>query len=49
VEKIFAVYIKQLKKWNRAWKLELIETMNPEWNDLFSEICSWNGFPRTRE
>jgi putative endonuclease len=31
---------KQLKKWNRAWKLELIETKNPEWNDLFEEICA---------
>ncbi|MFI5200764.1 MAG: GIY-YIG nuclease family protein [Candidatus Kapaibacterium sp.] len=25
---------KQLKKWNRAWKLELIEKRNPEWIDL---------------
>ncbi len=25
---------KQLKKWNRAWKIELIEKMNPEWFDL---------------
>jgi putative endonuclease len=25
---------KQLKKWNRAWKIELIETTNPEWSDL---------------
>jgi putative endonuclease len=25
---------KQLKKWNRAWKLSLIEEMNPEWKDL---------------
>lgn len=25
---------KALKKWNRAWKYRLIETMNPEWNDL---------------
>jgi putative endonuclease len=29
---------KQLKKWNRAWKLELIESKNPEWNDLWNEI-----------
>ena len=29
---------KQLKKWNRAWKLELIEKGNPDWNDLWSEI-----------
>ncbi len=25
---------KQLKKWNRAWKLALIEKENPQWNDL---------------
>ena len=26
---------KQLKKWNRTWKIELIEKMNPEWKDLY--------------
>ena len=30
---------KQLKKWNRAWKLQLIEKMNPEWKDLYDEIA----------
>jgi len=25
---------KRLKKWNRAWKIELIESINPEWKDL---------------
>jgi len=25
---------KQLKRWNRKWKLEMIETANPEWEDL---------------
>src|SRR3989304_274082 len=25
---------KQLKKWNRKWKLALIERINPDWNDL---------------
>ena len=25
---------KSLKKWKRAWKYRLIETMNSEWNDL---------------
>jgi putative endonuclease len=25
---------KQLKKWNRDWKIRLIETDNPEWRDL---------------
>jgi len=29
---------KQIKKWNRAWKLELIETNNPEWKDLREDI-----------
>jgi|SRR5947207_14817288 len=29
---------KQLKKWNRLWKIELIEKMNPEWRDLFPDI-----------
>ena len=30
---------KQLKKWNRAWKLELIERGNPDWNDIWQEIA----------
>ena len=25
---------KQLKGWNRAWKLKMIERSNPDWNDL---------------
>ena len=25
---------KQLKNWHRAWKIELIEAVNPEWDDL---------------
>ena len=25
---------KRIKKWNRAWKLQLIEAANPEWRDL---------------
>ena len=29
---------KQLKKWNRSWKLELIEAMNPKWDDLFDTV-----------
>lgn len=29
---------KQIKKWNRAWKLELIEKQNPDWRDLWGEI-----------
>ena len=30
---------KQIKKWNRAWKLELIEKENPGWDDLYERIC----------
>ena len=27
----------RLKKWKRAWKVRLIQQMNPEWIDLFDE------------
>ena len=30
---------KQLKNWQRKWKLELIEESNPDWEDLYEEIC----------
>ncbi len=29
---------KQLKKWNRAWKLRLIQENNPRWMDLWDSI-----------
>jgi len=29
---------KQLKKWNRSWKINLIEKSNPNWNDLYIEL-----------
>ncbi|ENS8743056.1 GIY-YIG nuclease family protein [Neisseria gonorrhoeae] len=29
---------KQLKKWNRAWKLQLIEENNVSWRDLWFDI-----------
>ena len=43
---------KQIKKWNRAWKLALIEANNPDWRDLaedlgFDRLDS--GFPLSRE
>ncbi|MEM8974696.1 MAG: GIY-YIG nuclease family protein [Pseudomonadota bacterium] len=28
---------KRLKRWNRLWKLRLIEDMNPEWQPLFDK------------
>ena len=27
---------KRIKKWNREWKIRLIEETNPYWNDLYS-------------
>ena len=29
---------KQLKNWNRNWKIKLIEKDNPEWEDLWAQI-----------
>jgi putative endonuclease len=29
---------KQLKKWKRAWKIELIEQNNSEWIDLYPNL-----------
>jgi len=29
---------KQMKKWNRQWKINLIEKENPDWNDLYPEL-----------
>ncbi len=29
---------KQMKKWQRSWKIKLIEKSNPQWRDLYSEI-----------
>jgi putative endonuclease len=31
---------KELKKWKRSWKIQLIETENPQWEDLYESICS---------
>ena len=29
---------KAIKKWKRAWKIKLIEKMNPEWRDLYDSL-----------
>ena len=29
---------KQIKKWRRSWKLNLIEAKNPEWLDLYQDL-----------
>jgi putative endonuclease len=31
---------KQLKKWNRAWKIKLIQQENPYWRDLYEELAA---------
>ena len=31
---------RRIKKWNRRWKLELIEGSNPDWRDLGEEIAA---------
>jgi putative endonuclease len=46
---------KQIKKWNRAWKIRLIDEMNPPWRDLWPDIigqipkANVHGFPPSRE
>ena len=46
---------KQIKKWNRAWKIRLIDEMNPSWRDLWTDIigqipkANVHGFPPSRE
>ncbi|MFC5549687.1 GIY-YIG nuclease family protein [Massilia aerilata] len=31
---------KQIKKWNRDWKVNLVQQSNPDWRDLFDEIAT---------
>jgi putative endonuclease len=31
---------KQIKKWDRRWKIELIQKSNPRWRDLYADIMS---------
>ena len=31
---------KQLKKWRRMWKIELVEKQNNEWRDLYADLIS---------
>jgi putative endonuclease len=40
---------KQIKKWERSWKLRLIEEINPEWKDLYDDLLESPGFPPSRE
>jgi putative endonuclease len=29
---------RQIKKWNRAWKIELVEKTNPQWRDIWDDL-----------
>ena len=43
---------KRIKKWNRAWKLQLIEASTPDWRDLAEDLGLEpmdSGFPLSRE
>jgi putative endonuclease len=31
---------KQIKEWHRDWKVNLVQTMNPDWRDLYDELTA---------
>ncbi|MFA4995860.1 MAG: GIY-YIG nuclease family protein [Patescibacteria group bacterium] len=39
---------KLLKSWNRKWKMELIEKVNPNWNDLYDELVNTGSSGQAR-
>jgi len=39
---------KQMKKWERQWKINLIQKTNPQWKDLYHELYGHNGPPPSR-
>jgi putative endonuclease len=36
---------KQMKRWNRKWKIKLIEANNPPWEDLYNQLIGMPGSP----
>ena len=36
---------KRIKKWSRAWKMRLIDEMNPSWRDLWQDITGQSSTP----
>ncbi|HEX7775257.1 MAG TPA: GIY-YIG nuclease family protein [Parvibaculum sp.] len=38
---------KTMKRWRRAWKLNVIEEMNPQWRDLYEDLIGerWSVTP----
>ena len=49
-ESVAAAYKRetQIKRWRRAWKLELIEKSNPQWRDLYEEVAGFGAAPDQR-
>ncbi len=37
---------KQIKKWNRQWKFNLIKKTNPDWKDLAKDWFDWDFFKK---
>ncbi len=35
-----------MKRWLRDWKIQLVETNNPTWRDLFADVVRADGFQR---
>ena len=40
---------KLMKKWKRAWKMDLIENANPAWRDLYSDILGLDSGIRRKD
>ena len=36
---------KRIKRWRPAWKIDLIQSTNPAWKDLYDTLNECNGFP----
>jgi len=35
---------RSMKRWRRDWKIELVETKNPTWKDLYLDVLTDSGF-----
>ena len=35
---------RQMKEWHRKWKIHAIESMNPDWEDLYNNLLIDNGY-----
>ena len=39
---------RQLKRWDRPWKMEWVERSNPDWVDLYPSLCGLAPDPRVK-